>query len=103
MNNYSHEMTLNYNQVYSYHPKYRHYYIDFLNNNLKNNTSVLYPDYDEVLEETILRIGLVITKDHTLYETKDGIITKITLKSVPFIRTNNGTLIINTGKNCASI
>ena len=84
MNNYSHEMTLDYNQVYSYHPKYRHYYIDFLNNNLKNNTSVLYPDYDEVLEETILRIGLVVTKDHTLYETKDGIITKITLKSVPF-------------------
>ena len=28
MNNYSHEMTLDYNQVYSYHPKYRHYYID---------------------------------------------------------------------------
>ena len=103
MNNFSQELILDYNQVYSYHPKYRHYYFDFLNNNLKKNTSVVYPEIDSVTKECVLRLGLIITKDHILYETKDDIVTKVTLKSVPFIRTSNGTLLLNNSKNCSSI
>lgn len=103
MTNYSKELILEYNQVFSYYPNYKHFYFDFLNKNLKSNTSVIYSDLDENTNNTILRLGIIVLKDHIIFETKEGITTKITLKSVPFIRTVNGTLKINTGNNCSSV
>lgn len=103
MNKYLESIILDYNQVYTNYPKYRYFYFDILNKNLKENTTVVYPHYDEETKQSILYLGKIKLKDYSFVDVQNGIEVNVTLKSVPFIQTNNGSLVLNVNKNCASI
>lgn len=96
-------LTLDYNQVYSTHRAYTHFYTDLLGNTLKNNISVAYVEMYPGEETPVLSLGVIVLKDHTFPDKSIEDYSEITLLKVPHIRAKNGSLIINTGINCIPV